>query len=155
MVLINSRDKILLIDLVEKFNEIMFSIIYIKRAIQHSQHRLGVFENRALRKIFESKKDEVVGDGRKLQKGELRNLYFSPSIIIMVKSRNMRWAEHVGSMGTKRNECMILVGKREKKRLLGNPRHRWNENIKFDLRENVVVWTGLNWLRMGTSGWLL
>jgi hypothetical protein len=62
-----------------------------------------VFENRALRRIFEPKKDEVVGDRRKLQKEELRNLYFSPSIIIMVKSRNMRWAEHVGSMGTKRN----------------------------------------------------
>jgi hypothetical protein len=60
-------------------------------------------------------------------------------------------------MGVKRSAYRILVGKREGKRPLGRPRHRWEDNIKMDLREreNGVVWTGLMWLRIGTSGGLL
>jgi hypothetical protein len=49
-----------------------------------------------------------------------------------------------------------LVGKPEGKRPLGRPRRRWVDNIKMDLRGwDDMVWTGSNWLRIGTSGWLL
>jgi hypothetical protein len=70
-----------------------------------------VFENRMLRRIFGPKRDEVIGGWRKLQYEELHNLYSSPSIIKMVKSRSMRWAGHVARMGAKRNVYRILVGK--------------------------------------------
>jgi hypothetical protein len=62
-------------------------------------HRLRVFENRVLKRIFEPKRDEVAGGGRKLHNGELHNLYSSPSIIGMIKSRRMIWAWHVAGMG--------------------------------------------------------
>jgi hypothetical protein len=58
-----------------------------------------VFENRALRRIFGPKRDEVTGDWRKLHNEELHNLYSSPSIIRMIKSRRMRWARNVARMG--------------------------------------------------------
>jgi hypothetical protein len=58
-----------------------------------------VFENRVLRRIFGPKRDEVTGDWRKLHNEELHNLYSSRSIIRMIKSRRMRWAEHVARMG--------------------------------------------------------
>jgi hypothetical protein len=57
-------------------------------------------------------------------------------------------------MGEKRNAYRTLVGKSEGKRPLGRPRRKWVGNIKMDFRE-VVVWIGLIWLRIGTSGWLL
>jgi hypothetical protein len=60
------------------------------------EHRLRVFENRALRRIFEPKRDEVTGGWRKLHNEELHNLYSSPSIIGKIKSRRMRWAENGG-----------------------------------------------------------
>jgi hypothetical protein len=63
------------------------------------EHRLRGFENRMLRRIFGPKRDEVTGGWRKLHNGELHNLYFSQSIIRMIKSRRMRWAEHVVRMG--------------------------------------------------------
>jgi hypothetical protein len=62
-----------------------------------------VFENRVLRKIFGSKRDEVTEEWRKLHNEELRDLYSSPSIIRIIKSRRMRWADHVALMGEKRN----------------------------------------------------
>jgi hypothetical protein len=58
-----------------------------------------VFENRVLRRIFGPKRDEVTGDWRKLQNVELYNLYSSPNLIKMIKSRRMRWAGHVARMG--------------------------------------------------------
>jgi hypothetical protein len=58
-------------------------------------------------------------------------------------------------MGKKRSACEILVGKPEGKRPLGRPRRRRVDNIKTDLREDGMVWTGLIWLRLGTSGGLL
>jgi hypothetical protein len=67
----------------------------------------------------------------------------------------MRWAGHVEQMGRKRNPDRILVGKPEGKRPLGRPRRRWVDNIKIDLRENGMVWTGSIWLKIGTSGGLL
>jgi hypothetical protein len=80
-----------------------------------------VFENRVLRRICGPKRDEVIGGWRKLHNEELNNLYCSPSIIRIIKSRRMRWAGHVARMGEKRNAYRILVGKPEGKRPLGRP----------------------------------
>jgi hypothetical protein len=70
-----------------------------------------VFENRVLRRIFGPKRDEVTGEWRKLHNEELRDLYSSPSIIRIIKSRRMRWAGHVARMGEKWNAYRLLVGK--------------------------------------------
>jgi hypothetical protein len=94
--------------------------------ILREEHRPEVFENRQLR-TFGPKKDEVTGGWRKLH--ELHNLYSSPSIIRMMKSRRMRGAGHVARMGEKTNAYRILVGKPEGKKPLGRPRHRWVDNI--------------------------
>jgi hypothetical protein len=83
------------------------------------EHRLRVFDNRVLRRIFGPKRDEVTGGWRKLHNEELHNLYSSPSIIRMIKSRRMRWAGHVARMGEKRTAYRILVGNPEGKRPLG------------------------------------
>jgi hypothetical protein len=66
---------------------------------------------------------------------ELHDLYSSPSIIRIIKSRRMRWVGHVARMGEKRNAYTILVGKSEGNSPLGRPRRRWVDNIKMDLRE--------------------
>jgi hypothetical protein len=97
------------------------------------KHRLRVFENRVLRRIFRPKRDEVMGDWSKLHNNELHDLYSSPNIIRMIKSRRMRWAGHAARMGETRNPYRILVGKPEGKRPLGRPRCRWVDNIKIDL----------------------
>jgi hypothetical protein len=105
-----------------------------------------VFENRVLRRIFGPKRGEVTGGWRKLYNEEFHNLYSSPSIIRIIKSRRMRWVGHVAQMGEKRNVYRLLVGKPERKRLLGRPRHRWTDNVKMDLLEiglGVVDWIGL------------
>jgi hypothetical protein len=85
-------------------------------------------ENRVLKRIFGPKRDEVTGGWRKLHSEELHNLYSSPSIIRMIKSRRMRWA-HVARMGEKRNAYRILMGNPEGKRPLGRPRCSWADNI--------------------------
>jgi hypothetical protein len=84
-----------------------------------------LFESRVLRR------DEVTGEWRQLQNEKLRDLYSSPSIIGMIKSRRMRWARHVARVGEKRNAYGLLVGKRP----LGRPRRRWVDNIRMDLGE--------------------
>jgi hypothetical protein len=99
------------------------------------EHRLKVSENRVFRRIFGPKRDEVTGEWRKLYNEELRDLYSSPSIIRIFKSRRMRWAEHVARMSEKSNAYRLLVGKLEGKRLLGRPRYRWVDNIRMNLGE--------------------
>jgi hypothetical protein len=94
-----------------------------------------VFENRVLRRIFGPKRDEVTGGWRKLQNEELHGLYFSPSIITVIKARRMRWAGYVACMGEVRGAYNILVGRPEGGRPLGRPRRRWEDNIKMDLGE--------------------
>jgi hypothetical protein len=96
------------------------------------EHKLRVFENRVLRRIFGPNKDGVTGEWRKLHNEELHNLYSSPIIVRIIKSRRMRWAGHVARMGEKRNVYRLLVGKPGGKRLLGRPRRRWIDNIKMD-----------------------
>jgi hypothetical protein len=81
-----------------------------------------VFENRLLRKIFGPKRDKMTGEWRKLHNEELRDLYSSPSIIRIIKSRRMRWVGHVARMGYKKNAYRLLVGNPEGKRPLGRPR---------------------------------
>ena len=88
------------------------------------EHRLRVFENRVLRRVFGSKRDEVTGEWRKLHNEELRDLYSLPNIVQVVKSRRMRWAGHVAHMGEGRGVHRVLVGKPEGKRPLGRPRRR-------------------------------
>jgi hypothetical protein len=102
-------------------------------------NRLRMFENRVLRKIFGPKRDEVTGCWRKLHNEKLNNLYFSPNIIRMIKSRRMRWAGHVACMREKLNAYRILMRKPEGKRPLGRLRHRWEDNVEMDLRE---IWCG-------------
>jgi hypothetical protein len=75
----------------------------------------------------------VTGGWRKLHNEELHNLYSSPSIIRIIKSRKMRWTGHVERMGEKRNVYRLLVGKPEGKRPPGRPRRRRMDNIKIDL----------------------
>jgi hypothetical protein len=77
-----------------------------------------------VRRIFGPKRGGVIGGWRKLHNEELYNLYSSPSIIRIIKSRRMRWAGHVARMREKRNVYRLLVGKPEGKRPLGRPRRR-------------------------------
>jgi hypothetical protein len=88
----------------------------------------------------------VTGECRKLHNEELRDLYSSPSIIRIIKSRRMRWAGHAARMGPKRNAYRLLVGKPEGKRPLGRPRRRWVDNIKMELGE--VGWGDVDWIRL-------
>jgi hypothetical protein len=110
------------------------------------EHRLRMFGNRMLRRIFGPKRDEVTGEWRKLHNEELRDLYSLPSIIRVIKSRRMRWEGHVARMGKKGNTYRLLLGKPEGKRPLGRPRRRWVDNIRMDLGEvgwGDVAWIGL------------
>ncbi|KAJ4434031.1 hypothetical protein ANN_16350 [Periplaneta americana] len=110
------------------------------------EHRLRVFENKVLRKIFGAKRDEVTGEWRKLHNTELHALYSSPDIIRNIKSRRLRWAVHVARMGESRNAYRVLVGRPEGKRPLGRPRRRWEDNIKMDLRE--VGYDDREWMNL-------
>jgi hypothetical protein len=94
-----------------------------------------VFENRVLRRIFGPKRDEATGEWKRLHNEELNDLYSSPNIIRVIKSRRMGWAGHEARMGGKRGAYRILVGRPEGRRLLGRPRRRWKDNIKMDLQE--------------------
>jgi hypothetical protein len=98
------------------------------------EHRL-----RVLRRIFGPKRDEVTGVWRKLHNEELLNLYSSPSIIRMIKSRKMRWGHVV---------YRILVVKPEGKRPLGRPRRGSVDNIKMDLKRDRMGWSVLDWIYM-------
>jgi hypothetical protein len=88
-----------------------------------------------LRRIFGPKRDEVTGEWRRLYNKELYALYSSPNIIRVIKSRTLRWAGHVARMGKRTGAYRALVGKPEKRRPLGRPRRRREDNIKMDLRE--------------------
>jgi hypothetical protein len=99
------------------------------------EHRLRVFVNRVLRRLFGPKRDEVTGEWRKLHNEELNDLYSLINIVRVVKSRQMRWAGHVARMREDRVVHRVLVGKPEGKRPLRRLRHRWEDNIKMDLQE--------------------
>jgi hypothetical protein len=109
------------------------------------EHRLRVSENRVLRKIFGPKREEGVS-WRKLHNDELHDLYSSPNIVRVVKSRRMRWAGHVARMGEGRGAYRVLVGRPEGRRPFGRPRRRWEDNIKMDLGEIGI--DGANWIQL-------
>jgi len=110
------------------------------------ERKLGLFENRVLRKIFGPRKDEVTGEWRRLHNQGLYYLYTSPNTVRVIKSRRMRWAGHVALMVEERVVYRILVGKLEGRRPLGKPRRRWMNNITMDLQEvgcGYMDWIGL------------
>ena len=105
-----------------------------------------MFDNMVLRRIFETTRDEVTGEWRRLQNEELNGLYSSPIAVRVIKSRRMRWAGHVAHMGEERVVYRVLVGKSEGRRQLGRPRRRWVDNIRMDLQEvgcGYMDWIGL------------
>ena len=109
------------------------------------KRKLRVFENMVLRRIFGPRRDEVTGGSRRLHNEKLNDLYSSPSIVRVIKSRRMRWAGHVARMGEEREVYRVLVGKPEGKRPLGRPRLRWVDNIRLDLQEvgcGYMDWIG-------------
>jgi hypothetical protein len=120
-------------------------------------HRLRVFENRVLRRIFGPKRDEVTGEWRKLHSAELHNLYSSPDIIRQIKARRMSWAGHVARMGEGRKLCRVLVGKPEGKGQLEDQGVDESVGSKLTLGKLVGggVWSGFISLRIGTVGGLL
>jgi hypothetical protein len=95
-------------------------------------------------RIFGPKRDEVVRGWRELHYKELCDLYSSPSIITIIKSRKMRWVGHVAQIEEKGNLYRLLVGKPEGKRPLGRPRQRWIDTIKMNLVE--IGWGGVDWI---------
>ena len=103
-------------------------------------------ENRVLRRVFGPRRDEVTGEWRKLHNEELNDLYSSPNIVQVIKSRKMRWAGHIAGMGDRKGTYRVLVGKPEGKRPLGRPRCRWEDNIKMDLQE--VRCGGMKWIKL-------
>jgi hypothetical protein len=107
-------------------------------------HRLRVFENRVLRRIFGPKRDEATGKWRLLHSEELHNLYSSPDIIRQVKSKRIKWAGHVARMREERKlykKDQGVGGRRGTEWILG--------------RLFSGVWIGFDWLRIGTGGGLL
>jgi hypothetical protein len=110
------------------------------------EHKLRVFENRVLRRIFGPNRDEVTGRWRKLHNEELHGLYSSPSIIRVIIARRMRWAGHVAHMGEVRGAYNILVGRPEGRRPLGRPGSRWENNMKMDLKE--IGFGDVDWIHL-------
>ena len=89
----------------------------------------------------------------RLHNEELNDLYSSPNIVRVIKSRRMRWAGHVARMGEERGVYRVLVGKQEGKRPLGRPRRRWVDNIRTDLQEvGCVYMDWMGWPRIETGG---
>ena len=119
-----------------------------------TEYRLWVFENRVLRKIYWTKRDEVTKDWVRQHSEEFHDLHCSPNISWLMKSRRMRWAGHVTWM-RKRSAYRFWAGKPEGKRSFGMPRQRRNKNLKWIFKQqNWMVWTRLIWHRTQT-GWLL
>jgi hypothetical protein len=114
----------------------MLGIEHLFPGHQREEHRLSVFENKVLR-IFGPKRDEVTGGWRKLHNEELRDLYSSPSIIRIIKSRRMTWAGHATRIGERRIAYRLLVGKPEGKSPLGRPRPRWVDNKNRSFRDRL------------------
>jgi len=82
----------------------------------------------------------------KLHNEELNDLYSSPNVARVIKSRRIRWAGHVARMEERRGVYRVLLGQPEEKRPLGRPRRRWEDNIKLDLQE--VECRGMDWIEM-------
>ena len=103
--------------------------------------------------MFGVKREEVTGEWRRLQDEELCDMYCSPNVILVIKSRRMRWASHVARISDGKGAYRVLVWRSEGKRPLGMPRRRQENGIKMDLQEVASrSMDGLIWLRIGTDG---
>jgi hypothetical protein len=107
---------------------------------------MRVIENRVLRKIFGPNRKEVTGEWRKLHNVEFHDLYSSPTIVRVIKSRRMRWVGDVARIGEGRDLNWVLVGKPEGKRPLRSPRRRWEDNIKMDFQE--MGYGRMDWIEL-------
>ena len=113
------------------------------------ERRLRGFENRRIFRPEGRDKEEW----RTLNKEGLNDLYTSPDVILVIKSKRMRRVGHVVRMGERKGAYTVLVGKPKGKRPLGGSKRRWEDNIKMDLQEvGLGACTGLIWLRMVTGG---
>jgi len=101
-----------------------------------------VFENMVLRRIFGPRKDEVTGEWRRLHNKELNDLYSSPNIVRLIKSRRMRWAGHVARMGEKRGYIGSWWGNRREGDHWGDVRvDGWIILGWISRRWDVGIWT--------------
>jgi hypothetical protein len=96
------------------------------------ERRLWIFETRVLRRIFGPEREED-GSWRKLRNDELHNLYSSPDIVLVIKSKRFRSTGHVARMGEGRGVYRVLVGRPEGKKPLGRPRRRWEDTLSWTL----------------------
>ena len=109
------------------------------------ERKLRVFENMVLRRIFEPRRDKVTGEWRRLHNEELNDLYSSPNIVRVIKSRRIRWAGNMARMGEERG-CRVLVGKSEGRNHWGDLGVDGVDNIRMDLQEvgcGYLDWIGL------------
>jgi hypothetical protein len=92
---------------------------------RRAEYRLRVcVENRVLREIFGTTREEVTGDWRRLLDEDLHESHCSPNVIRVIKLSRMRWMRHVARMGQKSNAYRVLVGKPDRKRPLARPRRK-------------------------------
>jgi len=105
-----------------------------------------VFENRELRRIFRPRRDEVIGEWRKLHNEKLNDLYSLHNTVRVIKSGRMRWAGYIARTGERGGIYKVLMGKPEGKKPLGRPRSRWEDNIKMNLQE--VGSEGMDWIKL-------
>jgi hypothetical protein len=112
-----------------------------------------VFENRVLRRVFGPKRDKATVERRKLHNEELHDMYSSPNILRMIKSRRMRWARHVARMG-RGEACTRFWWENLRERdHWGDPGIDGRIILRRIMRKwDVGIWTGLSWLRIETDG---
>ena len=103
--------------------------------ILREKHRLRMFKNRVLQKITGPKRDGETEGWRRLHNGELRDLYISPNMMWVNRSKRMKWVGHVACTREKRNAHGVFVGRPEGKKQLEKPWHRRDDNIKMDIQE--------------------